>query len=282
MEYERLGKSKRVIKARELWYAILNAQIETGTPYMLYKDACNSKSNQQNLGTIKCSNLCTEILEYTSKDEIAVCNLASVVLPKFVTADRNESDISSRYTQEFLVNKTIGDAPIVMYFDHYRLYQVVKVMVRNLNKIIEINSYPVKEAQQSNLRHRPVGVGVQGLADVFQLLRMPFDCDNAKLLNTQIFETIYYAAVDASNELACSLGTYQSYPGSPSSKGLLQFDLWNVTPSTRWDWVGLKARVATHGLRNSLLVAPMPTASTAQILGNNECFEPYTRFVNTP
>jgi ribonucleoside-diphosphate reductase alpha chain len=247
--YEREGRARKTLKARDLWTAILDAQIETGNPYMLYKDACNRKSNQQNLGTIKSSNLCTEIVEYTAADEVAVCNLASLALPKYVSEGQ---------------------------FDHQKLYEVTKVVTRNLNKIIDLNYYPVEEARNSNLRHRPIGLGVQGLADVFILLRLPFDSEAASQLNRDIFETLYFAACEASMELARLEGPYSSFAGSPASQGLLQFDLWGVEPSSRWDWAGLKDKIQAHGLRNSLLLAPMPTASTSQILGNNECFEPYT------
>jgi len=248
--YEKEGKARRTIKAQELWFEILESQTETGTPYMLYKDAANAKSNQQNLGTIKSSNLCTEIMEYTSENEVAVCNLASLALPKFI------------------IN---GE------FNHKKLYDVTKVATRNLNKIIDINYYPVEEARRSNLRHRPIGLGVQGLADTFIRLRLPFDSDEAKQLNTDIFETIYYAAMESSMEQAMEKGAYETFKGSPLSKGKFQFDLWNVTPnSNRYDWEALRAMVMEHGVRNSLLVAPMPTASTSQILGNNECFEPIT------
>lgn len=249
--YENQKKFKKQIPSRELWNKILDSQIETGTPYMLYKDACNEKSNQQNLGTIKSSNLCTEIIEYTSPEEVAVCNLASVALPKFVDVE-NQS------------------------YDFKALADVVRIMTRNLNKVIDVNYYPVKEAETSNMRHRPVAIGVQGLADVFMLMRYPFESEEAQLLNKQIFETIYYAAVDESCELAKLNGAYESYEGSPASEGKLQFDLWGITPTELWDWDSLKSRVKEHGLRNSLLTAPMPTASTSQILGNNECFEPYT------
>jgi ribonucleoside-diphosphate reductase alpha subunit len=237
------------VKAQELWFAILDAQIETGTPYLLYKDAANNKSNQKNLGTIKSSNLCTEIMEYTSPDEVAVCNLASLALPRFV----------------------IDGA-----FDHDKLYEVTYQATLNLNKIIDNNYYPVEEARNSNMRHRPIGLGVQGLADAFILLRLPFECDAAKKLNSEIFETIYFAAMTASKDLAIKDGAYETFAGSPVSQGIFQFDMWNVEPSLRWDWYTLKAEVIKHGVRNSLLVAPMPTASTSQILGNNECFEPYT------
>jgi len=248
-KYEAEGRARKVVKAQDLWFAILDAQIETGTPYLLYKDAANSKSNQQNLGTIKSSNLCTEIIEYTSPDEVAVCNLASLALPRFV----------------------INGA-----FDHDKLYEVTYQATLNLNKIIDNNYYPVVEARKSNMRHRPIGLGVQGLADAFILLRLPFECDAAKKLNSEIFETIYFAAMTASKDLAIKEGAYETYAGSPVSKGIFQFDMWNVEPSLRWDWYTLKAEVIKHGVRNSLLVAPMPTASTSQILGNNECFEPYT------
>eukprot|EP00802_Teleaulax_amphioxeia_P006652 Tamp_06656.p1 GENE.Tamp_06656~~Tamp_06656.p1 ORF type:complete len:831 (+),score=294.83 Tamp_06656:66-2495(+) len=253
-KYEKEGKARKTIKAQELWFAVVEAQTETGTPYLLYKDACNRKSNQQNLGTIKCSNLCTEIVEYTSPEEVAVCNLASIGLPMFV-------DNGS--------------------FDHDKLRTVTKVITRNLNKVIDVNYYPVPEAKLSNLRHRPIGIGVQGLADVFQLLNMPFDSDEAKVLNRDIMETIYFGAVEASMELAKQHGPYETFEGSPASKGQLQFDMWNVKPSDRWDWAALKADIAQHGMRNSLLLAPMPTASTSQILGNNECFEPYTSNIYT-
>ena len=248
-QYEREGRARKTIKAQELWFAILEAQIETGTPYLLYKDAANSKSNQQNLGTIKSSNLCTEIIEYTSPDEIAVCNLASLALPRFVINGQ---------------------------FDHDKLYEVTYQATKNLNKIIDYNYYPVDEARNSNIRHRPIGLGVQGLADVFIQLRLPFESDAAKTLNKEIFETIYFAAMTASKDLAKIEGPYETYAGSPVSKAQFQFDLWGVEPSLRWDWYSLKAEVLKHGVRNSLLVAPMPTASTSQILGNNECFEPYT------
>ncbi len=248
-KYEKEGRARKTIKAQDLWFAILESQIETGTPYMLYKDACNEKSNQKNLGTIKSSNLCTEIIEYTSPDEVAVCNLASVALPRFVTDEQ---------------------------FDHQKLFDVTYSVTKNLNKIIDNNYYPVVEAKNSNLRHRPIGIGVQGLADAFILMRMPFDSPEAAQLNKEIFETIYYAAMTASKDLAKIDGTYETYPGSPVSKGIFQYDMWNVTPSPRWEWDVLKEEVAKYGVRNSLLVAPMPTASTSQILGNNECFEPYT------
>jgi ribonucleoside-diphosphate reductase alpha chain len=253
-KYEQEGRARKTIKAQELWFAVLQSQIETGTPYMLYKDAANSKSNQQNLGTIKSSNLCTEILEFTSPDEVAVCNLASIALPRFV------------------INKK---------FDFEKLYQVTYQAAKNLNKIIDNNYYPVIEAENSNVRHRPIGLGVQGLADVFILLRLPFDSDLARMLNKNIFETIYFAAMTASKDLAKTEGAYSTYEGSPVSKGIFQFDMWNVTPSELWDWAGLKEEVKKYGIRNSLLVAPMPTASTSQILGNNECFEPYTSNIYT-
>ncbi|HMP98357.1 MAG TPA: ribonucleoside-diphosphate reductase subunit alpha [Cyclobacteriaceae bacterium] len=250
-KYEKEGKFRKQVKAQDLWFEVLEAQIETGTPYILYKDAANRKSNQKNLGTIKSSNLCTEIIEYTAPDEVAVCNLASIALPKFVTEDGK--------------------------FDHQRLYEITKVVTRNLNKIIEVNYYPVEEARRSNMRHRPIGIGVQGLADAFIMLRMPFDSEEAKGLNEDIFETIYFGAMEASMELAKEHGSYETYKGSPVSKGIFQFDMWGVNPkSGRWNWEKLKQEVKQNGVRNSLLLAPMPTASTSQILGNNECFEPYT------
>ncbi|WP_375579186.1 ribonucleoside-diphosphate reductase subunit alpha [Marivirga tractuosa] len=258
-KYEREGKGRKTVKAQELWFEILESQIETGTPYMLYKDAANKKSNQKNLGTIKSSNLCTEILEYTSKDEVAVCNLASIALPMFVTED--------------------GDGQ--KFFDHDKLYDITYTATVNLNRVIDVNYYPVEEARTSNMRHRPIGLGVQGLADAFMLLRYPFDSAESRKLNKEIFETIYFAAMTASKDLAIKEGAYETYKGSPVSKGIFQFDMWNVTPSERWDWTTLKQEVKKNGVRNSLLVAPMPTASTSQILGNNECFEPYTSNIYT-
>ncbi|RTQ48515.1 ribonucleoside-diphosphate reductase subunit alpha [Hymenobacter gummosus] len=253
-KYEREGRGRKTIKAQDLWFAVLESQTETGTPYMLFKDAANRKSNQQNLGTIKSSNLCTEIMEYTDADEIAVCNLASLALPRYVSEQDGKP-----------------------FFDHQRLFEVTYHATKNLNKVIDINYYPVPEAERSNKRHRPIGLGVQGLADTFIALRMPFESEEAKGLNKDIFETIYFAAVTASKDLAKRDGHYETFPGSPMSKGQFQFDMWGVTPeSGRWDWAALRAEVMEHGVRNSLLVAPMPTASTAQILGNNESFEPYT------
>jgi len=248
-KYEKEGKVKKTIKAQDLWFKILESQIETGTPYMLYKDAANSKSNQQNLGTIKSSNLCTEIIEYTAPDEVAVCNLASIALPKFVNEGK---------------------------FDHDKLFEITYVATKNLNKIIDRNFYPVPEAKNSNFRHRPIGLGVQGLADAFILMRYPFDSPQAKQLNKDVFETIYYAALTASKDLAKEHGPYETYEGSPISQGKFQFDLWNVEPGNRWEWDVLRDEIKEHGVRNSLLMAPMPTASTSQILGNNECIEPYT------
>jgi ribonucleoside-diphosphate reductase alpha subunit len=254
-KYEQEGKGRKTIKAQDLWFKILESQIETGTPYMLYKDAANSKSNQQNLGTIKSSNLCTEIIEYTAPDEIAVCNLASLALPKYVTEEKT--------------------------FDHNKLFEVTYQATLNLNKIIDENFYPVEAAKNSNLRHRPIGLGVQGLADTYILMGFPFESDEAKKLNKEIFETIYYASMTASKDLSKELGPYSTYEGSPVSKGIFQPDMWGVTPSTRWEWSVLKEEVLKYGVRNSLLLAPMPTASTAQILGNNECFEPYTSNIYT-
>lgn len=247
--YEKEGRGRETMRAQDLWFKIVESQIETGTPYMLYKDAANSKSNQQNLGTIRSSNLCTEILEYTAADEVAVCNLASIALPKFITDGA---------------------------FDHERLFEVAYRVTRNLNRIIDRNYYPIPEARNSNMRHRPIGIGVQGLADAFIMLRYPFESEEARALNREVFETIYYAAATASKDLAKEEGAYETFEGSPASKGVLQFDMWNVTPTDRWEWDLLKEEIKEHGMRNSLLLAPMPTASTAQILGNNECFEPYT------
>jgi ribonucleoside-diphosphate reductase alpha subunit len=265
--YESEGRFRRQIPARSLWMAILDVQIETGNPYILYKDACNYKSNQKNLGVIQCSNLCTEIIEYCDKDEIAVCNLASIILPRFVitTSDKMHSRN----------NTTIS------YFDHRQLHKIVKIITTNLNRIIDRNHYPLEAARRSNLRHRPIGIGVQGLADTFQMLGLPFESDEAKKLNKEIFETIFFAALERSCELAQIDGPYASYKGSPASQGILQHDMWNVIPtSKRWLWDQLRQNISLWGLRNSLLVAPMPTASTAQIMGNNECIEPYTRLVD--
>merc|ERR1719430_478108 len=250
-KYEKEGRARKSIKAQKLWYAIIESQIETGTPYMLYKDACNRKSNQQNLGTIKCSNLCTEIVEYSAPDEVAVCNLASIAVNAFVDKEAHT-------------------------FDFEGLKKVAKVATKNLNKIIEVNFYPVEEARNSNMRHRPIGIGIQGLADAYILMRLPFESEEACLLNKQIFETIYYGALEASCELAEVDGPYSTYEGSPVSQGKLQYDMWGVTPTNLHDWAALKAKIAKHGIRNSLLLAPMPTASTAQILGNNESVEAYT------
>jgi ribonucleotide reductase alpha subunit len=282
--YEVSGKARREINARELWFKILDSQMETGTPYLLYKDAANSKTNQQNLGTIKSSNLCCEIMEYSDDNETAVCNLASIALPTFVNPETKQ-------------------------FDYAKLHEVGKVVTYNLNKVIDINFYPTEKTRRSNMRHRPIGLGVQGLADTFVLLDLPFHSDEAKEVNKLIFETIYHASLERSNEIAIErnvminqlsssgkklldfigeeeyplirksknlMGTYSSFEGSPASEGILQFDMWNVTPTERYDWTSLKESIKTHGLRNSLLVAPMPTASTSQILGFNECFEPFT------
>jgi len=248
-QYEADGKARKTIPARDLWNAILESQIETGTPYILYKDAANAKSNQKNLGTIRCSNLCTEIIEYSDEKETAVCNLASLSLPRFV-----EGKV----------------------FNFEKLLEVTKIVTRNLNKVIDNNYYPIEETKTSNFRHRPIGLGVQGLADVFMLLGLPFESDMAKMLNKNIFETIYYGALVASNEIAKEVGAYTTFKGSPLSEGIFQFDMWNVQPSDRYDWEELRSSIKEFGVRNSLLLAPMPTASTSQILGNNECFEPYT------
>ena len=251
-DLERRGLARETVPARTIWDKIVESQIETGTPYMLYKDAANNKSNQKNLGTIRSSNLCTEIMEYTAKDEVAVCNLASIALPKFVNMSSGE-------------------------FDHQKLYDVTYHATGNLNRVIDVNYYPVEEARNSNMRHRPIGLGVQGLADTFAMLKMNFDGPEARSLNKEIFETIYYAACTASKDAAIAEGPYSTFKGSPASKGVLQFDLWGMNEhSGRWDWGSLKEEIVEHGMRNSLLVAPMPTASTSQILGNNECFEAFT------
>ncbi|CAN6443850.1 unnamed protein product [Victoria cruziana] len=268
-KYEAEGKAKKVVKAQKLWFSILVSQIETGTPYMLYKDTCNRKSNQQNLGTIKSSNLCAEIIEYSSPTETAVCNLASIALPRFVK--------EKGLPQDSQPPKLVGSrGSYSRYFDFDKLAEVASIITLNLNKIIDVNFYPTETARRSNMRHRPIGIGVQGLADTFILLGMPFDSQEARQLNKDIFETIYYHALKASSELSAKEGPYETYCGSPASKGVFQPDMWGVTPSNRWDWSTLREMVANNGLRNSLLVAPMPTASTSQILGNNECFEPYT------
>jgi len=254
-KYEKAGKGRKTIKAQDLWFKILESQIETGTPYMLYKDAANSKSNQQNLGVIKSSNLCTEIIEYTAPDEVAVCNLASLALPKYINEDNT--------------------------FNFEKLFDVTYQATINLNKIIDENFYPVEEARNSNMRHRPIGLGVQGLADTYIMMRLPFESPEAKALNREVFETIYFASMTASKDLAKEHGPYETYAGSPVSKGIFQYDMWDVSPTERWEWGVLKDEVKKYGVRNSLLLAPMPTASTAQILGNNECFEPYTSNIYT-
>lgn len=252
-KYEEEGRANSTVPAAEVWKAILKSQTETGTPYMLYKDACNSKSNQKNLGVIKSSNLCTEIIEYTDKDETSVCNLASIALPKYVNKE----------------TKT---------FDYEKLHEATKIVTKNLNRVIDRNFYPVETARRSNMKHRPIGLGVQGLADVFIMCGLPFDCEESRLMNAHIFETMYHAALEASSELAETEGSYESFAGSPASKGILQPDMWEGETkfSDRYNWDEMRECVKTKGLRNSLLMAPMPTASTAQILGNNECFEPYT------
>ncbi len=251
-EYEAKGLARKTVPARDLWDAIITSQVETGTPYMLYKDACNEKSNQKNLGTIRSSNLCTEIVEYTAPDEVAVCNLASIALPKFVDKESKR-------------------------FDHQKLFDVTYHVTGNLNRVIDVNYYPVEEARNSNMRHRPIGLGVQGLADTFAMLKMPFESAEAQQLNKEIFETIYFAACTSSKDSAIEEGPYSSFKGSPASEGMLQFDLWGMNEhSGRWDWDALKSDIVIHGMRNSLLLAPMPTASTSQILGNNECFEAFT------
>ena len=252
IKYEKEGLGRKSIEARKIWEAIINSQIETGLPYMLYKDSVNRKSNQKNLGVIKSSNLCTEIMEYSDDKEIAVCNLASVALSKFVDVENKK-------------------------FDFEKLHEVVQIITENLNKVIDYNFYPLDGMKKSNFKHRPIGIGVQGLADVFAMLRYPFEGKKAKKLNKLIFETIYHAALTKSCELAKLNGPYESYEGSPISKGILQYDMWNKSPTYRWNWNDdLKSKIKQYGVRNSLLVAPMPTASTSQILGNNECFEPFT------
>jgi len=260
--YEKVGKGRKTIKARELWEKILEAQIETGNPYMLYKDAVNRKSNHKNLGTIRSSNLCTEIMEYTAPDEVAVCNLASIAIPMFISEGTDGKK----------------------FFDHKKLFKVTKKITRNLDTVIDQNFYPVPEAENSNMRHRPVGIGIQGLADAFILLRLPFTSEEAKILNQEIFETIYFASLTASMELAKEKEPYSTYKGSPISQGEFQFNMWNISEddlSGRWEWKKLRESIMKNGVRNSLLVAPMPTASTSQILGNNEAFEPYTSNIYT-
>ncbi|KAL7245858.1 hypothetical protein ACSBR2_001064 [Camellia fascicularis] len=267
--YEKEGKAKKAVSARKIWFEILSSQIETGTPYMLFKDSCNRKSNQQNLGTIKSSNLCTEIIEFSSPTETAVCNLASIALPRYV----REKGVPI----ESQPSKMVGSRDSKnRYFDFDKLAEVTATITANLNKTIDINYYPVEKAKRSNLRHRPIGIGVQGLADTFILLGLAFDSSEAQQLNKDIFETIYYHALKASSAMAAKDGPYETYHGSPVSKGILQVDMWAVMPSERWDWTTLREMISKNGVRNSLLVAPMPTASTSQILGNNECFEPYT------
>ena len=251
-KYETEGKGRKTMRAQELWYKVIESQIETGTPYMLYKDAANTKSNQKNLGTIKSSNLCTEIIEYSSPEETAVCNLASIALPKFIIPGKK------------------------LKYDFNQLKEISYIATFNLNKVIDVNYYPTEETKRSNMRHRPIGLGVQGLADTFAIMKIPFDSEEAKTLDRDIFEAIYYGAMCASVDLAEQEGAYETFKGSPLSEGKFQFDLWNVSPSDRWDWDSLRERVMKHGARNSLLLAPMPTASTSQILGNNECFEPFT------
>ena len=254
-KYEKEGRAKKTIKAQELWIQILESQIETGTPYICYKDACNKKSNQKNLGTIKSSNLCTEIIEYSNSEEFAVCNLASIGLSKYVIINEDGSTK----------------------FDWNTLIKVSRIVTRNLDTVIDVNFYPVPETKRSNMRHRPIGIGVQGLADVFAMMKMPFDSPEAAALNSRIFETIYYGALTESNQLAFEKGVYETYEGSPMSKGILQFDMWEEKPTKlHYDWELLRAKIKSGGIRNSLLMAPMPTASTSQILGNNECFEPFT------
>ncbi|XP_040996986.1 ribonucleoside-diphosphate reductase large subunit-like isoform X1 [Juglans microcarpa x Juglans regia] len=273
-QYEKEGRAKKVISSRKLWFEILNSQIETGTPFMLFKDSCNRKSNQQNLGTIKASNLCTEVIEFSSPTETAVCNLASIALPRYV---RDKGAPIESHSSKLVGSRDSKNR----YFDFDKLAEVTRVVTANLNKVIDMNYYPIETAKRSNLRHRPIGIGVQGLADTFILLGMAFDSPEASQLNKDIFATIYYHALKASSELASKDGPYETYHGSPLSKGVLQVDMWGVTPSPRWDWAALREMISQNGVRNSLLVAPMPTASTSQILGNNECFEPYTSNIYT-
>jgi len=278
--YEREGKGRNTVKARHLWFQILDAQMETGTPYLLFKDAANRKSNQKNLGTIKSSNLCSEIIQYSDDKESSVCNLASLALPTYIIANSETS------VKEFGASRSVsggerlnsGDVHrISKEFDYAKLHDVARIVTRNLNKIIDVNFYPTEKTKRSNMRNRPIGIGVQGLADVFMIMNLPFASDEAKLINRHIFETIYHGALEESCELARLHGSYESFAGSPASEGNLQFDLWNTAQSNdRYDWTELKARICKHGLRNSLLLAPMPTASTSQILGFNECIEPIT------
>ena len=270
--YEREGRARKQVGAQQLWTRIVESQMETGTPYMLYKDAANAKSNQKHLGTIRGSNLCTEIIEYTAPDEVAVCNLASIALPRFVRTAAEAAGAESSAGGA----GGAGGSDGVKSFDLEGLRQTTRFVARSLDRVIGETHYPLPEAERSNMRHRPIGIGVQGLADVFAMLQLPFDSAEARALNRDIFETIYFGALEASCELAGEVGAHPTFEGSPASKGELQFDMWGVTPSERWDWDTLRARIMQQGLRNSLLVAPMPTASTAQILGNNECFEPYT------
>ncbi len=262
--YEQEGRARKTFPAQELWFAILSSQVETGTPYMLFKDACNAKSNQKNLGTIKSSNLCTEIVEFTAPDEVAVCNLASISLAAFVETDLPQQQQQPHHHHSLLPGR---------HYDFQRLYEVTKVVTKNLNKVIDVNFYPVSEAKNSNLRHRPIGIGVQGLADTFAKMRFAFDSPEAMQLNIDIFETMYFASMEASCELAKFQGPYSTYAGSPVSQGILQPDMWNVTPSSRWNWAQLRENIALYGIRNSLLLAPMPTASTAQVLCCSVCIQ---------
>jgi len=325
-KYEKEGKGNKTMKARDLWFKILDSQIETGTPYMLYKDACNKKSNQKNIGTIKSSNLCTEIIEYSDENETAVCNLASIALSKFVKDTKSPfTDEITIYTKndckwcdllkallkrksiefkqtninvddfdEFKKTHNVDTLPILYHgdkliggysatlnllrntFDYELLHKVTKVVTNNLNNVIDINFYPTDKTKTSNMRHRPIGIGVQGLADALAMMDIPFHSNDSKNVNKFIFETMYHAALEMSMEIAKEKEPYSTFQGSPASQGILQFDMWNVTPSDRYDWNALKNNIKTHGIRNSLLLAPMPTASTSQILGNNECFEPFT------
>ena len=306
--YEREGRARKQVKARDLWLKILDSQMETGTPYILFKDAANKKSNQKNVGTIKSSNLCTEIMEYSDENETAVCNLASIALSRFILASGSDSGSISSVASDHSVpsgSSVVSGSGVVSQanvvpplgggyppFNFAELERITALIVDNLNQIIDINYYPTDKTRTSNLRHRPIGIGVQGLADVFMMMDIPFHSEEARVLNREIFETIYYAALKASMTLAARYGPYDTFAGSPASEGILQFDMWGVDPTAdnypspkyrnnRYDWAELKAQIQKHGLRNSLLLAPMPTASTSQILGNNECFEPITSNIYT-
>jgi ribonucleoside-diphosphate reductase alpha chain len=290
--YEREGRARKQVKARELWLKILDSQMETGTPYILFKDAANTKSNQKNIGTIKSSNLCTEIIEYSDENETAVCNLASIALSRFVSVVASDHSVVSETESGAVLASGGAVSGRTPQFDFAELERITALTVDNLNQIIDINYYPTTKTQTSNLRHRPIGIGVQGLADVFMMMNIPFHSEEAKILNREIFETIYYSALNASMTIAARHGAYETFPGSPASQGILQFDMWGIDPTAdtypepkyrkrKYDWTTLKTKIQKYGLRNSLLLAPMPTASTSQILGNNECFEPITSNIYT-